>query len=289
LNLVDTETDRIHTSFNQTVTSTGRLSSSEPNLQNIPIRTELGRKIRRAFVPEKNCSFISADYSQIDLRVLAHLSEDKILCETFRKGGDVHSATAGEIFDLRGEKVTGEMRRIAKTINFGIIYGMSAYGLSQQLGIESGEAQKYIDNYFHRYSGVKAWIDNIIRKTHKDGYVTTLLNRIRYLPEINSKNKQLQSFAERTAVNTPVQGGASDIVKIAMINISKHLKLNNFKSKLILQVHDELLFEVPEEEMEEVTNLAKTEMESAFRLNVPLVVDIKYGKNWDAMKVQETQ
>jgi DNA polymerase-1 len=284
MNLVDRETDRIHTSFNQTVTSTGRLSSSEPNLQNIPIRTELGRKIRRAFIPEEGCRFISADYSQIDLRVLAHLSGDEILCKAFRSGGDVHNSTACEIFGVSPEEVTGELRRIAKMINFGIVYGMSAYGLSQQLGISTDEAQKYIDNYFNKYSGVKTWTGNIIKRAHKDGYVTTLLNRIRYLPDINSKNKQMKSFAERTAVNTPVQGGASDIIKIAMININEYLKSNNFKSRMLLQVHDELLFEVPEDEISEVGNMVKTKMESAIKIDVPLVVDIKQGKDWNDMK-----
>ncbi len=280
LSLVNPKTQRIHTSFNQTVTATGRLSSSEPNLQNIPIRSELGRKIRSGFIPEEGWLFLSADYSQIDLRVLAHISQDSVLTEAFKKGEDIHNATASEIFVLPKEKITPELRRIAKTINFGIIYGMSAYGLAQQLNISGEEAEKYIENYFAKYSGVKIWIEKILEEARKNGYVTTLLNRIRYLPEINSKNGQVRSFAERVAMNTPIQGSAADIIKIAMIRISDELRAKRLKSKMLVQVHDELLFECPEEEMEIMKKLAKYEMENAIKLNIPLVADLKTGPNW---------
>ncbi|HCJ66073.1 MAG TPA: DNA polymerase I, partial [Elusimicrobia bacterium] len=278
--LVNPETGRLHTSFNQTVTATGRLSSSDPNLQNIPIRTELGKKIRRGFVPEEGWLFLSADYSQIDLRVLAHLSGDKILIEAFKKGEDVHNATACEIFGIPAEKISPELRRIAKTINLSIIYGMSAFGLSQQLGISQKEAEKYIQNYFNKYSGVKIWIEKTLEEARKKGYVSTLLNRIRYLPEINSKNGQMRSFAERAAMNTPVQGSAADIIKVAMINISRKLQVAGYRSKMLVQVHDELLFECPEEEIGEMKKLVTEEMENAIKLNIPLVAEIKTGLNW---------
>lgn len=277
---VNPQTGRIHTSFNQTVTATGRLSSSEPNLQNIPIRTELGRKIRRGFVPEEGWLFLSADYSQIDLRVLAHISGDKVLLEAFKKGGDIHNATACEIFSISPDEITPELRRIAKTINFGIIYGMSAYGLSQQLNIPQEEAEKYIENYFTKYSGVKIWIEKILEEAREKGYVSTLLNRIRYLPEINSKNGQMRSFAERTAMNTPIQGSAADIIKVAMINISHKLQVTGYRSRMLVQVHDELLFECPEDEIEEIRKLVKNEMENAIKLSIPLVAEIKTGLNW---------
>ncbi len=282
LDLSDFKTSRIHTSFNQAVTATGRLSSSEPNLQNIPIKTELGREIRRAFVCEDGFIFVSADYSQIDLRVLAHVSRDKNLCEAFNNSEDVHTQTACELFVLEPDKITPDLRRIAKTINFGVIYGMSAYGLSQQLNISPESAQKYIDSYFEKYSGVKEWSEGNLQKARQDRYVGTLLNRIRYLPEINSQNKQMRAFAERTAINTVIQGSAADIIKIAMINIDKKLKYK-FKTKLLIQVHDDLLFEVPECEKNEIIPIIKYEMENAFSLIVPLVADIKTGKNWRDM------
>jgi len=277
---VNPRTGRIHTSFNQTVTATGRLSSTEPNLQNIPIRTELGRKIRCGFIPEEGWLFLSADYSQIDLRVLAHISEDKVLREAFQKGEDIHNATACEIFALSKEKITPELRRVAKTINFGIIYGMSAYGLSQQLNIPEKEAEKYIKNYFTKYSGVKTWIEKTLKEAREKSYVSTILNRIRYLPEINSKNEQIRSFAERVAMNTPIQGSAADIIKVAMINISKRLKIENLKTKMLVQVHDELLFECPEEEIGRIKKLVKNEMEKAIELDIPLIAEIKTGPNW---------
>ena len=284
LNLVDRNTSRIHTSFNQTVTATGRLSSTEPNLQNIPIRTPEGKKIRRAFISEENCVLVSADYSQIDLRVLAHVSADEALKDAFFHNKDIHTSTACEIFGITPEKVTPELRRIAKTINFGIIYGMSSYGLAQELNIDQKQAQEYIDNYFKKYSGVRKWIDEILSFARKNGYVKTLLNRIRYLPEINSNNGQVRSFAERIAINTPIQGTSADIIKVAMINIYKKLNEEKLKTKMLLQVHDDLLFEVPEPEIEKVKKIIKKEMETAVNLSVPVLVDIKTGHNWRDME-----
>ena len=278
--MVNPQTGRLHTSFNQTVTATGRLSSSEPNLQNIPIRTEDGRKIRRAFIPDKGSVFVSADYSQIDLRVLAHISGDESLRDAFLHNEDIHRRTAAEIFGVPQKDVTPELRRIAKTVNFGLSYGMSPYGLSQDLEISQFEAKRYIDNYFKKYKGVKDYIERIIIQARKDGFVTTLLHRRRYLPEINSKNGNVRGFAERTAINTPIQGTSADIIKVAMIRITQKIKAKGLKAKMSLQIHDELLFEVPEEEVDELSRLAKEEMEKAVSLDVPVVVDIKKGKNW---------
>lgn len=283
-NLVNKKTGRIHTSFNQTVTATGRLSSSEPNLQNIPIKGELGTKIRQAFIAEKGSILISADYSQIELRILAHISKDKGLIEAFLKGIDIHSRTAGEIFNIAPEKVSPEFRRIAKTINFGIIYGISPFGLSESLGITPKEAGGLIESYFKRHPGVKEFIDSTIEKARKNSYVLTLLGRKRQITEINSSNSNLRQQAERMAINTPLQGTAADLIKIAMISISKELKKRKFKTKTILQIHDELLFEVPYDEVEDVITLIKYEMESALELSVPLVVDIKKGRNWAEAK-----
>ncbi|MDI6641883.1 MAG: DNA polymerase I, partial [Elusimicrobiota bacterium] len=282
--LADEKTHRVHTSFNQTITATGRLSSTKPNLQNIPVRTQTGRKIRRGFIPERNFKLLTVDYSQIDLRVLASVSEDEVLLEAFKKGKDIHTSTAYEIFKLKPEEVNENYRRIAKTINFGIIYGISAYGLAQELLISQEEAQRYIDDYFERYTKVKLWVDNTLEFACKRGYVTTLLGRIRYIPEINSTNTQVRNFAERIAVNTPIQGTSADIIKIAMINIYKKLKAQSAKCKMLIQLHDELLFEVPEDELKEVTQLVKSEMENAIQLKVPIVVDIKIGDNWRDIK-----
>jgi len=278
--MVNPQTGRLHTSFNQTVTATGRLSSSEPNLQNIPIRTEDGRKIRRAFIPDKGCLFVSADYSQIDLRVLAHISGDESLKDAFFHNEDIHRRTASEIFGVSQEEVTPELRRIAKTVNFGLSYGMSPYGLSQDLGVSQSEAKRYIDSYFRKYKGVKEYIEKIVVQARREGFVTTLLNRRRYLPEINSKNGSIRGFAERIAINTPIQGSSADIIKVAMIRIRERLKALGLKAKMSLQIHDELLFEVPEDEMDELARLAKEEMEGAVSLDVPVVVDIKVGRNW---------
>ncbi|MBI5194496.1 MAG: DNA polymerase I [Nitrospirae bacterium] len=278
--LINPETKRLHTSFSQTIAATGRLSSSKPNLQNIPIRTEMGLRIREAFTAEEGHVFLSADYSQIELRVLAHLSGDEVLIDAFKNGEDIHTRTAVEVFGLSPDEITPEMRRRAKAVNFGIVYGMSPYGLSADLGISQQEAKKYIDNYFAGHTGVKAFIENTLRKAVEDGYVTTLLNRRRYMPELTSGDNRTKQFGERIAVNTPVQGSAADIIKIAMIKIHKRLRDERFKSKMILQVHDELLLEVPEAELEQVKNLVIEEMEEVMPLAVPLEVDTGVGKNW---------
>ncbi len=282
--LVNSHTGRVHTSFNQTVTATGRLSSSEPNLQNIPIRTELGRKIRKAFITQKGYILLSADYSQIDLRVLAHISKDKSLRDAFFKDEDIHSRTACEIFGLSKEEITPESRRIAKTVNFGLSYGMSPFGLSRDLGIPIKEAEQYIIKYFERYSGVKKYIEEIIKEAKQKGYVTTLLKRRRYIPEINHPDPRLSNFAKRAAINTPIQGTSADIIKVAMLQISERIKKETPQTKMIIQIHDELLFEVPEDEVKEVSRLVKEIMESAIELEVPIKVDIKMGKNWAEMR-----
>ncbi|NIS71865.1 MAG: DNA polymerase I, partial [Proteobacteria bacterium] len=268
--LANKETGRIHTSFNQTVTATGRLSSSEPNLQNIPIRTEEGRRIRNAFIPEKGLSILSADYSQIELRILAHISRDSTLTAAFQKGEDVHRRTAAEIFGVPPERVDDLMRREAKVINFGVIYGMSAYGLAKELGIDTKVAQAYIEEYFLKHGGVKSFIDSIIQEAQQKGYVTTLFNRRRYLPEINSPNRPLRQFAERTAINTPIQGTAADLIKIAMIRIHRRLRDEGFSTQMILQVHDELVFEALDRELDTVSELIRKEMEGVMEMSVPL-------------------
>jgi len=278
--LINPATGRVHTSFNQTVTATGRLSSSDPNLQNIPIRSPEGRRIREAFEPEEGYLILSADYSQIELRLLAHLSGDPSLMATFQKNEDVHAATAAEIFHVSPPQVTPEMRRLAKVINFGIIYGMSAFGLSKELAVPPEVAQAYIENYFQKYHGVRDYIDRSLILARERGYVTTLLGRRRYLPDINSSNRSVRQFAERIAVNAPIQGTAADLIKVAMINIHRRMREQNGKTKLILQIHDELVFEVPEEETEAVKNLVKEEMEGVMKLSLPLKVDIGVGKNW---------
>ena len=278
--LIHPETGRIHTSYNQTVTATGRLSSSDPNLQNIPIRTHEGRKIRQAFVPEDGWSLISADYSQIELRILAHISEDRILVDAFKNNRDVHLETATEMFGLIPSMITSEMRRQAKVINFGVIYGMSPFGLAQGLGVSRSTAQDYIDGYFQKHQGVQEYTNKIILQAGRDGYVTTLFNRRRYLPEIKSRNHTAKQFAERTAINTPIQGSAADLIKIAMINIHKRLMSSGISAKMIMQVHDELVFEAPDHEVDEIIEVVKEEMEGAMELCVPLKVDIGIGKNW---------
>jgi len=277
--LIHPETGRVHTSFNQTVTATGRLSSSNPNLQNIPIRTEEGQRIRQAFVPEKKHVFVAGDYSQIDLRVLAHYSQDKALLAAFRSGLDIHSQTAAEIFFVSPLLITPQMRRVAKTINFGIVYGMSSFGLASQLNLSRKEAQTFIDRYFKHYPGVQQFMEDIVKQARKDRYVTTLLNRIRFLPDIKSSNRTRREFAERTAINTPIQGTAADIIKLAMIKVDRELKKAKLKTKMLLQVHDELVFEVPEKEVDRIKKLAKECMESVMKLDVPLVVNISVGKN----------
>jgi len=281
--LVNPKTGKIHTSFNQAVTATGRLSSSKPNLQNIPIKTEDGKKIRRAFVPvDKGDVLLSADYSQIELRILAHLSGDENLIKAFKEGRDIHSFTASLIYGVEEKEVTIEMRNSAKTVNFGIIYGMSPFGLSKDLGIPVEEAKEFIDNYFQRYPDVKAYLEDKVREAGKKKYVTTIMQRRRYVPEITSDNMRIRNFAERTAINAPIQGSAADIIKMAMIKI--HKKLHEMKSRMILQVHDELVFEVRPDELEEVTSLVKDEMEQVVKLKVPVSVNLKTGKNWLDMK-----
>jgi DNA polymerase-1 len=279
--LILPETGRVHASFNQTVTATGRISTSNPNLQNIPIRTELGREIRRAFVPgQKGWELVSADYSQIELRIMAHLSEDRTLISSFKKGEDVHQRTAVEIFGLTPGQVTAEHRRQAKTINFGIMYGMGAYGLAQRLGIPVAEAQDFINAYFARYPQVNAYIARTIGQAYKQGYVTTLLNRRRYLPELKSENRNVREFGERTAVNTPIQGTAADLIKVAMVHIADALRKPDWKSRMILQIHDELVFESPGAEVEALTKMIRAKMERAIELRVPVRVDIGVGKSW---------
>ncbi|NWF55354.1 MAG: DNA polymerase I [Syntrophaceae bacterium] len=278
--MVNPVTGRVHTSFNQTVTATGRLSSSDPNLQNIPIRTPEGRRIREAFIPEKGRAILSADYSQIELRILAHMSGDPSLVETFRQDQDVHRATAAELFHLSPDRVTPEMRRLAKVINFGIIYGMSAFGLAKELAIEPSVAQAYIGHYFQKYHGVRDYLDRSLEAARERGYVTTLMNRRRYLPDIKSANRSVRQFAERTAVNAPIQGTAADLIKVAMIRVHRRLIREKRETKLILQIHDELVFEVPEAEMEEIQAMVKEEMEGVMELAIPLKVDMGMGKNW---------
>ncbi|BBB93391.1 MAG TPA: DNA polymerase I [Methylomusa anaerophila] len=285
LPLIDQQTGRIHTSFNQTVTATGRLSSSEPNLQNIPIRTEIGRKIRELFVPGEGYSYLmSADYSQIELRILAHMAGDDSLVEAFRNNQDIHTRTAAEVFGVNMSDVTPEMRARAKAVNFGIVYGISDYGLARDIGVSRKEAGFYIDSYFNRYRGVKNYIEALVANARQNGYVTTMFGRRRYLPDINSSNFNQRSFAERTAMNTPIQGTAADIIKIAMIKVYCALKEEGLRSRLLLQVHDELVIEVAEAELAKVQSIVKHAMEQAGKLIVPLVADIKIGKNWAQAK-----
>ena len=272
---------RVHTTFNQALTATGRLSSSAPNLQNIPVRTERGREIRKAFVPgTADGVIVSADYSQIELRIMAHLSQDKHLVEAFRNGIDIHSATAEKIFGVAHEEVTPDQRRVAKTANFGIMYGISSFGLAQRLGISRTEAKKLIDDYFAAFPAIRAFIDDTIAAARENGYVETLFGRRRYLPDINSKNATVRALAERNAVNAPIQGTAADIIKMAMINVDRKLTEASLKSKMVLQIHDELLFDVPEEETRTLMKVVKDCMENVMELSVPLTVECNYGKNW---------
>jgi len=282
--LINPETGRVHTSFNQTGTATGRLSSSDPNLQNIPVRTDLGRLIRGAFVPEDGNLLLSADYSQIELRVLAHLSGDPVLTEAFQHNEDIHERTAREVFGPAASENRAEYRRRAKVINFGIVYGLSAYGMAQRLGIPRDESQAIIDAYFARYKGVRDWLDRTLEEVRKTGRVETLFGRIRPIPDIHSKDFSVRQFAERTAVNSPIQGTAADLIKLAMIRIHRLLKERKLAARLLLQVHDELVLELPPAEVEEVRSLLKHEMENAARLNVPLIVDSYVADNWMDMK-----
>jgi len=278
---IDANTGRVHTSYNQTGAATGRMSSSDPNLQNIPIRSEEGRRIRQAFVADEGNCILAADYSQIELRIMAHLSADESLLTAFRDGKDIHRATAAEVFDVPLDKVETEHRRAAKAINFGLIYGMSAFGLAKQLNVTRYQAQDYIDLYFERYPGVKDYMDSTREQAHETGYVETLFGRRLYLPEINSRNGQRRQYAERTAINAPMQGTAADIIKRAMIKVHTKLLQSDIKALMIMQVHDELVFEVAESQVDALSELLHTEMESAADLNVPLLVDIGIGSNWD--------
>jgi DNA polymerase-1 len=278
--LLNHGTGRLHTTFDQTGTATGRLSSANPNLQNIPIRTELGREIRAAFTAAEGCVLLAADYSQIELRLLAHFSRDPLLLEAFRRGEDIHTLTASQVFGVPPLLVTPEHRRQAKVVNFGIVYGLSAFGLSQNLAIETSEAKKFIDAYFDKYRGVREFIDRTIEETRRDGKVKTLFGRVRPIPDINSKNYNLRGFAERTAVNTPLQGTAADLIKLAMIRIDAAMRERSLRSKMTLQVHDELVFEVPEPELDSTRTLVREQMENVHPLSVPLLVEIGVGRNW---------
>ncbi|MBU2453535.1 MAG: DNA polymerase I, partial [Proteobacteria bacterium] len=278
--LINKETGRIHTSFNQTITVTGRLSSSNPNLQNIPIRKKEGRNIRKAFIPKDGHTLISADYSQIELRILAHCAQDEILIEAFKNNEDIHKRTALEVFQVLPEFITEDLRNQAKAINFGIVYGMSGFRLANDLGISRKMATAYIDNYFKRYSGVKTFIDTTIEETKKTGEVFTIFGRKRRLDDINSSNVNLRNFAQRAAINTPIQGSAADLIKLAMIKMAAALKKNNLASKMLLSVHDEIIFECPFEEKDVLIDLAKNIMETVHPLKVPLKVNFGAGENW---------
>ncbi len=280
--LIHHRTGRVHTSYHQAVTATGRLSSSEPNLQNIPIRSEQGRRIRQAFIAPEGYKLVAADYSQIELRIMAHLSGDKGLLKAFEKGEDIHKATASEVFGVSLEEVSSDQRRSAKAINFGLIYGMSAFGLSRQLDVERRLAQQYIDRYFERYPGVLQYMDNIRKQAHDDGFVETLFGRRLYLPEINARNKQLQQAAERTAINAPMQGTAADIIKRAMVDVENWLlKEHADEARMTMQVHDELILEVKESALDKIRSGLEQRMSAAAELDVPLLVEAGAGDNWD--------
>jgi len=282
--LLNAKTGRVHTSFNQTRTATGRLSSSEPNLQNIPVRGELGKQVRQAFIAPPDSYLLAGDYSQIDLRSLAHLSQDKNLVDAFLQDKDIHSDTAARLFGVDTSKVTPDMRRLAKTVNFGVIYGMSDYGLEQATELSREEATQFISSYFAQYAGVAQYFEATKQQVRQNGYVQTILGRRRYIPEINASNRQIREAAERMAINMPVQGTSADIIKVAMINLHREMQKRQLKSKMLLQVHDELIFEVPQHEMEEMKRLVAETMSSAIKLSVPLKVDIKIGNNWGEMK-----
>jgi DNA polymerase-1 len=278
--LVNAQTGKIHTSYNQAVTATGRLSSSNPNLQNIPVRDDMGKEIRKCFIPDDGCLFFSADYSQIELRIMAHLSGDLAMIEAFNMDGDIHAATAAKIYKVPLQEVTSDMRRKAKTANFGIIYGISVFGLSERLQIPRSEAKELIDGYFATYPRIKAYMDECIEKARKVGYVETLWGRKRYLPDLNSGNSFVRGFAERNAINAPIQGSAADIIKVAMVAIDKAFEQAGLRSQMILQVHDELNFNVYPQELEQVKDIVCREMSQAIALSVPLIADCGVGANW---------
>jgi DNA polymerase I len=279
--LISQNTKRIHTSFNQVVAVTGRLSSDNPNLQNIPIRTERGRQIRKAFIPrDKDHVLLSADYSQIELRIVASISEDKNMCEAFNSNKDIHTATAAKVYGIPESEVTKEMRYKAKSVNFGIIYGQGAFGLADNLNIPRAEAKQLIENYFKEYNAIKGYMDDEINFARENGFVKTLLGRKRWLRDINSNNATVRSYAERNAINAPIQGSAADMIKVAMINIDKELREKNFKTKMILQVHDELVFDVYRPELETVKPIIEHHMKHALPLKVPVEVGMGVGENW---------
>lgn len=278
--MVNTITGRVHTSFNQTIAATGRLSSINPNLQNIPIRTDLGKEIRKAFIADKDCVLLSADYSQIELRIFAHVAEEDNLIQAFSRGEDVHAATASRIFNLSLEQVSPDQRRYAKIINFGLMYGMGPFRLSNELGITMQEAKEFIENYFASFPKIKLTMDRIIEETKQKGYTTTLFGRKRYIPEINNYNKNLQEAGKREAVNSVIQGSNADIIKVAMIRIQKRIHEKKMHAKMVLQIHDELLFEVPNHEIDELKSVIQPEMENVIQLKVPLKVEMGTGVNW---------
>ena len=278
--LVNATTGKIHTTYSQAVAATGRLSSVNPNLQNIPVKTEKGRKVRAAFVPSKGNELYAADYSQVELRLMAEMSQDQNMVEAFKEGHDIHSATAAKVFDVPMEEVDREMRGKAKMVNFGIIYGISAFGLSQRLNIKRKEAKELIDGYFANYPGIKQFMEDSVDGAKEKGYVQTILKRKRFLKDINSKNAVVRGYAERNAINAPIQGSAADIIKVAMINIHKEMEEQGLQSKMILQVHDELVFDVVPSEKEIIAKLAKEKMENAVKTTVRLDVEGSFGKTW---------
>ena len=280
LSIINPIDGRIHSSFNQTITTTGRISSTEPNLQNIPVKLEMGRNIRKVFISDKECKLVDADYSQVELRVLAHMSQDETMIDAFKHNEDIHTKTASQVFNVSMDEVTSKQRSDAKAVNFGIVYGKSDFGLSEDLNIPVKQAKEYIENYFNKYNKIKEFMDNIIDDASSNGYVTTILNRRRYIPEIKSSNFMLRNAGKRAAMNAPIQGSAADIIKIAMINVYKKLEENNLKSKLILQVHDELIVEAVDSEIDIVKKIVKDEMENAVCLDVNLDVDLNIGDSW---------
>ena len=280
LAVINEDESRIYSTFNQTITATGRISSTEPNLQNIPVRLELGREFRKVFIPDDGYTFVDADYSQIELRVLAHMADDETLINAFKEGQDIHRLTASQVFNVDFDKVTSKQRSDAKAVNFGIIYGMGAFSLAKDLGITKKMAEDYIKGYFAKYPNIKKYMDKTVEDAAVNGYVSTIYGRRRPVPEINSGNFNRRAFGERVAMNMPIQGSAADIIKIAMINVHRKIKEMNLKSRLILQVHDELLIEAPENEVETVKEMLKNEMENAAGLNVPMDVDVHSGKSW---------
>ena len=271
---------RIHTTFHQTVTLTGRLSSAEPNLQNIPVREPLGRELRRMFVAKEGCLLLDADYSQIELRILAHVAGDERMIEAFLSGQDIHALTASQAFGVPLEQVTPDMRRSAKAVNFGIVYGISDFSLAADIGVSRAQAKQYIDSYFETYPGIRRYLDEVVAQAKERGYVTTLLGRRRYLPELTSSNYNQRSFGERAAMNTPIQGTAADIIKLAMVRVRNRLKSEGFAARLVLQVHDELIVECPEQEADAAAKLLEQEMMNAMTLRVPLTVEVKKGASW---------